>query len=531
MSTDRDLKAHAKLVAKDLKAGKATANIDRAMEFMGENPDAVLGVIGLIQQASNRKKPNQALIGAYGYMFTCGLEMIRYQTERGQDWAEDLVDDIRDVVSLMAEEGAIDAGMMMLLLNGFIEAQLEPGEDLTSLLGEITLDSARDEPPADFPSDISVLFNDLVQEVGGNEFRVYDAFAKASQALPPEFRQEMLPQIATAENPVLRDLATLYLLDPSPEVRQSFCQVMIENASPDMISPTALRRMIALRNWLPEKERHRLDAAIKKARQKHVDCASWPKRQVLDIQASNIDGVGAQSVFAIVKEGQKHVIASLLVKNGVGIVDAWCLSDQSRADILSFSTQVRAQTESIPVDLDFVRLLITHHLAVGLDAGRVPSAGLLEVAEAIGLETCHPSGLTVNDLITILETTIEPGKLAPKAVDQVVESSADWLDRFDFMSSWFENDALVEEVLDSNPRSRTPGKIKAIIKSVLEPRRTKWAEQFLWTALWMKQQENPAWVDFFVVGRELHRNRPLAQIPTMQSIAKVTVEAGVSPWF
>ena len=99
------------------------------------------------------------------------------------------------------------------------------------------------------------------------------------------------------------------------------------------------------------------------------------------------------------------------------------------------------------------------------------------------------------------------------------------------MDCWFENDALVEEVLDQNPRSRTPGKIKAIITSVLEPRRTKWAERFLWTALWMKQQEDPAWVDFFIIGRELHRNRPLAQIPTMQNIAKVTVEAGASPWF
>jgi hypothetical protein len=531
MSTDRDLKAHAKLVAKDLKASKATANTDRAMEFMGENPDAVLGVIGLIQQASNRKKPNQALIAAYGYMFTCGLEMIRYQTERGQDWAEDLLDDIRGVLSLMAEEGAIDAGLMMLLLNGFIEAQLEPGEDLTSLLGEITLDSARDEPPADFPSDIGVLFDELVQEAGGNEFQVYDAFAEASQALPPEFRQVMLPQIATAENPVLRDLATLYLLDPSSEVRQSFCQVMVENASPDMISPAALRRMIALRNWLPEKERHRLDAAIKKARRKHVECASWPKRQVLDIQASNIDGVGAQSVFAIIKEGRKHVIASLLVKKEVGIADAWCLRDQSKADILDFSTQVHAQTESIAVDLDFVRLLITHHLAVGLDAGKVPSVGLLEFVEATGIETCHPSALSVDDLITMMGKDIGPGQLDPKTVDRVVQSSADWLDHFDFMDCWFENDALVEEVLDQNPRSRTPGKIKAIIKSVLEPRRTKWAERFLWTALWMKQQEDPAWVDFFVVGRELHRNRPLAQIPTMQNIAKVTVEAGVSPWF
>ena len=531
MSTDRDLKAHAKLVAKDLKAGKATANTDRAIEFMGENPDAVLGVIGLIQQASNRKRPNQALVGAYGYMFTSGLEMIRYQTERGQDWAEDLLDDIRDVLWLLAEEGAIDAGLMMLLLNGFIEAQLEPGEDLTRLLGEITLDSARDKLPADVPSDIGSLFDDLVQEAGGNEFQVYDAFAEASQALPPEFRQVMLPQIATAENPVLRDLATLYLLDPSSEVRQSFCQMMIENASPDMISPTALRRMIALRNWVPEKERHRLDAAIKKARQKHIECASWPTRQVLDIQASNIDGVGAQSVFAVIKDGRKHIIASLLVKQGVGIADAWCLRDQSKADILDFSTQVNAQTESIAVDLDFVRLLITHHLAVGLDAGKVPSVGLLDFAEAIGLETCHPSALTVDDLITMLGKDIGSEQLDPEAVDEVVQSSAGWLDQFDFMDSWFENDALVEEVLDKNPRSRTPGKIKAIIKSVLEPRRVKWAERFLWTALWMKQQEKSPWLEFFVVGRELHGNRPLDQIPTMQNIARVTVEAGVSPWF
>jgi hypothetical protein len=47
----------------------------------------------------------------------------------------------------------------------------------------------------------------------------------------------------------------------------------------------------------------------------------------------------------------------------------------------------------------------------------------------------------------------------------------------------------------------------------------------------MKQQKNSPWLEFFVVGRELHRNRPLAQIPTMQHIAKVTVEAGDHLWF
>ena len=74
--------------------------------------------------------------------------------------------------------------------------------------------------------------------------------------------------------------------------------------------------------------------------------------------------------------------------------------------------------------------------------------------------------------------------------------------------------------------------INAIINSVLEPRRMKWAERFLWTALWLKQQqEDSPWPAFFVVGRELHRDRPLAQIPAMQSVAEATVEDGTNPWF
>ncbi|MGI9487491.1 MAG: hypothetical protein ACR2RF_16755 [Geminicoccaceae bacterium] len=531
MLTESKLRAHARLVAKDIKAGKATTHSDLARDLMEENPDAVLGVIGLIQQTASRKKPNQALIHAYGYMFTVGLEMLRYQIERGQEWAEDLLDDIRDVLCLLAEDGIVDPGLLMLLLNGFIEAQLDPGEDLTQLIGEITLEEAKYEQPTDMPSDIGVLFEGLVQEVGDNPFQIYDVFAEASRALPLEFRQGMLPQIATAENPILRDVATLYLLDPSSEVRQSFCQAMAANASPDVISPTALRRMIAVRNWLPEKERHHLDAAIKKARQMHVDCGSWPKRRVLDIQASNIDGVGAQSVFAVIKDGPKHIIASLLVKKAVGIADAWCLRDQSKAEVLDFFTQIQAQTESVAVDLGFVRALIMHHLAVGVDAGKAPSVGLLEFVEATGIETCHPEALSVDDLITKMAKDIGPEVLDPKAVDELVRGSTDWLNRYDFMDSWFENDALVEEVLDQSPRSRMPGKIKAITTSVLEPRRTKWAERFLWTALWMKQQGDSPWQDFFVMGRELHRSRPLAQIPIMQDIAKVTVEAAGNPWF
>ena len=103
----------------------------------------------------------------------------------------------------------------------------------------------------------------------------------------------------------------------------------------------------------------------------------------------------------------------------------------------------------------------------------------------------------------------------------VIEKSGDWLDEFDFLESWFEADAVVDTILAENPSSKTPAKVDAIIKSVLEPRRAKWTERFLWTALWLKQKQDllSPWTEFFVIGRELHRSRPINDIPVMRGIA------------
>ena len=526
MLAEKTLRDHAKLIAKDLKTGQASASIGQARGLMEQNPETLLDLIDLVEQAASRKKPNQALVNAYVLMFAMGLEGLRYEMERDQEWAEALLDAIRDDLALLAGDGDIDPGTLMLLLNGFIEARLEPGEELTQLLGDLSLDQAERDMPADMLPDIDTLFDELAKEAGGNLFEAHAAFGQASQALPSEFRQAIIVPLATCKNPVLRDMAALYLLDPSAEVRRSFCQAMSESASPETMSPATLRRMIALRNWLPEKERHHLDAAIKKARQKQVDCAPWPTMDVLSIEASKIDGVGAQSVFAVVKDGRKHMIACLLVKSEVGIADVWCLYDQSKAEVREFSARIEAETGKISVDADYLRQLIVHHLAVGLEDGKAPPAGLLEFVEVMGLDGCQPAASSVDDLIALMSADIEPERLEAKAVDDLVQGSGDWPDQHDFLDSWFENDALVEEVLERNPKLRMPGRVKAVTKSVLEPRRGKWAERFLRTALWLKQQEGSRspWRAFFVMGRELHRGRPMARIPIMQHIAEVTVE-------
>lgn len=519
-----EIKAHAKSVAKDVKSGKPSAYSDRAREFIDDVPDAVLGVIDLVHREANRKKPNEAMIQAYTYLFAIGLEGIRYHVEGGEDWAEELVDATRELLFLLAKGGIIQPHLLLLLLNGFIEAKLDPGDDLTELLGDVTLATADQQPPPTLP-EIGEMFDQMVEQAGGNEFEVHAAIDDFTKAMPSEFRTAMSYQLATSDNPVLRDTAILYLLDTASEVRRTVGRLITEHASPSSVSPMALRRMIALRNWLPEDERHHLDAAIKKSRQKLVECAPWPERRVEEIIASNIDGAGAQSVFAVAREGRKRVIASLLVKQGVGIADAWCIRDQSKADVREFLGRVHSETDSHRIDPEFLDLLVPHYLAVGQENGNVPVAGLLDFVEAIGIEKWQPSELAVDDLLSLLEQDIDPARVDRTAVAKAIERSGGWFDEFGFLDSWFEEDAEVDAVLSRNPRSRTPTKVKAVIESVLEPRRAKWTERFLWTALWLKQKQDllSPWADFLIVGRELHRGRPVNDIPVMRGIAEATV--------
>ncbi|HUS53650.1 MAG TPA: hypothetical protein VMY41_06550, partial [Thermohalobaculum sp.] len=240
-----------------------------------------------------------------------------------------------------------------------------------------------------------------------------------------------------------------------------------------------------------------------------------------------IDGVGAQSVFAVSKEGRKYVIASLLVKQGVGIADAWCVRDQSKAEVKGFLGHIRSETESHAIDPRFLDILVPHYLAVGQKNGNVPAAGFLDFVEAIGIEKWQPREFTADDLLTLLEHDIEPAHTHPTAVAKVIENSGDWHDEFDFIGSWFEQDAEVDAILAKNPRSNGQAKVNSIMKLVLEPHRAMWAERFLWTALWLKQKQDmlSPWANFFIIGRELHQGCPVKDIPVMRGIAEMTVMA------
>jgi hypothetical protein len=526
MTTQTEVKQLARQIAKEIRSAKAGVHTMEGRLYLEANPETVIPVLTLLQLEASRTKPNQSLVQGYLYLLATALELLRYQIERGYDWAEDLIAEVKDLVLALVNEGKISGSLLTRILNTFREVRLDVGEELTSTLGELTKEEGIETPNLD-PAELDDLFADMVQAFGENEFDLYEGMAEFSLPMPPEFREVMTAVLVSSPLEALRNTATLSLLDPSPEVRRSTCQALAGIASPSTLSPVSFRRMIAVRNWLPEGERHHLDSAIRRARRNGVECAPWPSNAKADIYASAVDGAGAQSVVAITKNGRKHRILNLLVKQDIGVADTWCLRDQSKTDVASFMTNIRSSIFVLSVVPDLVETIVRHNLAVGAANESTPPVEMIDFVESLGLANTQPRLMTVEDLLALMEPDVKPALLEPEAVEDSLRVSGNWPYILPFGESWFEDDPDVRALLNKNRRRKRSAQINLIIDEILESRRTKWAERFSWMALWAKHesQRRGPWHEFLLLAREIQRGRPLRSIPIMRVIGQQTLEA------
>jgi hypothetical protein len=192
-----------------------------------------------------------------------------------------------------------------------------------------------------------------------------------------------------------------------------------------------------------------------------------------------------------------------------------------------FFAHVLSEVTVLSVGIDYLGLLFRHYVAAGVANGKVPPVGALEFAEEAGLTNCNPAAQSIEDLVALIEKDLEPNLFSRDDENRLIRLSGELPSMLDFMESWFEHDAEVEAVLARRRKAKRADKLALIIEDILEPRRDKWANRFLWTALWGKsaQRSRIPWQVLFVVGREIRRGRPLKDISIMRSIAATTLEA------
>ena len=282
---------------------------------------------------------------------------------------------------------------------------------------------------------------------------------------------------------------------------------------------------MVMRNWVPEDRKAGLDAIIKAARVHGTPPSNRPSIQVRELLMSERDGAGAQSIFDSVKQGRRHALVAILIKQGHGIRDAWVASPLDKGEADGMLAHVTTEMPHHEATAEDVALLVGAALADGA-AGEVPPFGLVQAAGLIALPDVAPSAVTVTDLIAALIADADPASVSDEAMSDALRASGRWLQRSSNVQSWFENGDDVAAA--RRGKRKKADRIAAIVREVLEPRRAFWAQVVAWSAFACRGGGDDAgWVDMSLVARELAGNRPLTDIPVAMLVAAQTDAAAM----
>lgn len=528
----------AKLVAADVTAGQPGPNSLAASRSLEAEPEAVLDVLDMLLAEWGRKRRNEALVAAYGYMLGQALEYARYGVEGGVAQAAESVEAVRQRLLAAGRDGQIEPALLLMILREFATAKLDPGPELRALMDRLTEGMAGGAPDnGDAGASLAMLdgyIEELAREVGGDPFELYAQVQEMASAFPEEQRAAFGAWLLGSHEPVAREAALGWLLDASASVRNSMASGIERAAARGGVSGVTLRRLIALRNWLPEADRLSVDRAIQACRRgalsqnrpfgDGVEVSPWPQAQVREVLASVLDGAGAQSLFMLTREARRNACACLLLKQGIGVRDAWARHGLSRAELGEFLEQAQ-EIELLPTSLDYARIATAHALAVNLGSGVMPPFALLDVLETAGLQGIQPATLTADAVLALLDADADPALSQPEVIAEVLTSSRDLPDEPAYLDSWFEADSEVERLLGA--KGMTRAKRLALARDEILPRRAaKWLEKLAWTALTLRHgEEDEPWEAFYVSARELRAGRSIADIPLMMHVAAQTVDA------
>jgi len=309
---------------------------------------------------------------------------------------------------------------------------------------------------ADLP-DLDELLGQLRTEAQGDAYALHAALSEMLATSHPEAQRILIGEIVGREDPLFDRLGLywLLLLDSASDNRRAAADAWLRRAKAGKIDAAIASRLIDMRNWLPaDAAREVLDRAVKEALRREVAGGAQPKPWRLHrVLATVPDGAGAQSFAVAAQWGGQRVAVMLLLKQGLGVKDAYVIPCNSATEQRQVLAHVAEEINAIDVAREALEPALAAALAEGHDTGTPPAHGLVDVAEVCGLREMRPAAMSMEDWVTHLDPAGKLSRLSPQKLGRLVNSSADWPDDYDLVQSWFEDSEAVRRILKE---ARTP---------------------------------------------------------------------------
>lgn len=458
---------------------------------------------------------------AFGYLFLLQrqLEHLRYRTDRGDVDAAGLIADFQADIAAQVEAGDVDGHLLTFIAGALHQSKIPASPELVAASARRSID--HDEGRS-LPADVGAALGEILEACNGDPFVVVGSLTESSHAMPAEARGSLAGAMALSGIPEGRAAAVLFLLDADSTVRRTVAGALGEVAA--ALTPTDVRRLIAMRNWRPKAEQADVDTLIHKARVVGIDSAQWEAGSIEAVVATAIDGAATQGFLLVSPAGRKKRLLSVLTKGG--IADAWAAEPESRRQIEATLASSGMTTPTIAVSRSYLDRAVAHHLALSTDKGEAPPLGLLQVAETIGGADWQPERMSFNETLDGLIAEVPDEMLRPAAFAAVLQSSDQLADLDAIEQSWFEDDAQIAEAVE-HARSRGRAKLATyLLQGLMAQRRDRWADIVLRTALWMREappEANLCWRELAIVAKALTDGQDMAEIGLMRDIALRTI--------
>jgi hypothetical protein len=525
-------------VAADLAASGPSDTSYAIAQLIEASPDAALHLAEHILQRWSKppatrqgrkaaKKITDDDLAAYAFLLSKALEGLRYAVEAKRVGAAALAEKLREQLLAASRRPGVDPAAIILILQQFVAARLEIGDELRNIMPQLIEAHGVTAASSSPLEDIGIQFAEIAKDLDNDPFAIHTMLDTVLHTLPEDMRAMIALAAVSQDIPALHEASVGWLLNDAGSLRRVAMGALEKGFdSSGMASGATLRRMIALRNWLPEAERPHLDRAIKTGR-KRIACASWPEATVVKAYASGIDGAGAQSIVVIAAKGRERSLANVLFKLGFGVREAFVHHRISKAEADIVLDGMAGQVPISPVTLDYLGFATRYFLGVNAQLGVLPPFGLLDVAETVGLTDLNPDPRGLDSLVAMLCADIAPARATPQALATALKTSATWDNHQPMIGSWFDDSDETASLLA--PRKLAKAKRKAALLALpLRKRRRWWAELVAWTAHSIRQDSSSSdWEDYALVARELLGERPLDEFGIMHKIAENTIEAAL----
>jgi hypothetical protein len=149
---------------------------------------------------------------------------------------------------------------------------------------------------------------------------------------------------------------------------------------------------------------------------------------------------------------RKSALGSLVVKQGVGVRDAWAQEGLTQKEIDSAFREA-GLSDQFAIATDFLPTAIGHFLTLGHQTGAMPPFGLVRFLEAVGVSSVQPQLMSAASLLD----TVEEGRvIGPDAFEHLLADGFDLAADYVFIGSWFEVGDEVDTVLMRNRQFGSP---------------------------------------------------------------------------